>query len=107
VCCDPIGQNVSASRSSKDQDVRTERKVTLALEDFAWETIDDEATGGGVTTEELIAFSVLYYLADVDSGRISRQISRSSYSRVLNDHTPGATNRRAGTRSEQSVSDRG
>jgi hypothetical protein len=32
-----------------------------------------------VPLEELAAFAVRYYLADVDSGRISRRISRSPY----------------------------
>ena len=30
----------------------------------------------GVSVDELVAFSVVYYLADVDSGRIARRISR-------------------------------
>jgi len=32
-----------------------------------------------VPVGELITFSVLYYLADVDSGRIARQIAMSPY----------------------------
>jgi hypothetical protein len=35
----------------------------------------------GATLEEFVAFSVLYYLADLDSGRIARQIARSPYPR--------------------------
>lgn len=63
---------MSTSRSARDQSVRASRSVTLRLGGFAWEAIDDEAARAGSSTEELIAFSVLYYLADVDSGRIAR-----------------------------------
>lgn len=73
------------SRSAKDDGLATERSVTLRLESFAWETIEREAAGEGLTAAELITFSVLYYLADIDSGRISRRISRSPYPRLLED----------------------
>jgi hypothetical protein len=56
-----------------------ERTVTLTLEGFAWDTLDEEASIEGITTEELITFSLLYYLADIDSGRISRRITKSPY----------------------------
>jgi hypothetical protein len=70
---------MSPPRSGEAQDEHTERSVTLTLEGFAWETLDEEAAREGITTDELITFSVLYYLADIDSGRISRRISRSPY----------------------------
>jgi hypothetical protein len=71
--------DVSASRSRDDQDIRADRNLTLTLERFAWESIDEEAAREGLAVEELITFSVLYYLADLDSGRVSRRISRSPY----------------------------
>lgn len=74
---------MSRPRSGETQDEHAERSVTLTLEGFAWETLDKEAAREGVTTDELITFSVLYYLADVDSGRISRRITRSPYPRRL------------------------
>jgi hypothetical protein len=55
------------------------RGITLRLDDFAWEAIQHESTRLKVSEEELIAYAVLYYLADVDSGRIARRISSSSY----------------------------
>jgi hypothetical protein len=70
---------MSPSRSGGAQRERTDRSLTLTLEGFAWDTLDEEAAREGITTEELITFSVLYYLADVDSGRISRRITRSPY----------------------------
>jgi hypothetical protein len=81
VCRDPTGSNVSPPRSGEAQGEHTDRQVTVTLEGFAWETLDEEAAREGITTEELITFSVLYYLADIDSGRISRRISRSPYPR--------------------------
>lgn len=56
-----------------------ERSVALRLDGFAREAIDEEATRLGVSAEELVTFSMLYYLADVDSGRIARRISTSRY----------------------------
>jgi hypothetical protein len=53
--------------------------MTLELDGFAAEAIDEEADRLGVSVEELVSFSVLYYLADVDSGRISREITVSPY----------------------------
>jgi hypothetical protein len=72
---------MSRPRSGEAQDEHTERRLTVTLEGFAWETLDEEAAREGITTEELITFSVLYYLADIDSGRISRRISRSPFPR--------------------------
>jgi hypothetical protein len=51
--------------------------VTLRLERFAWEAIDEQTAASGVPTEDFLAFAALYYLADVNSGRIARRISRS------------------------------
>lgn len=70
---------MSRPRSAEAQDEHTERSVTLTLEGFAWETLEEEATREGVAMDELIAFSVLYYLADIDSGRIARRITSSPY----------------------------
>jgi hypothetical protein len=53
--------------------------VALQLDGFAAEAIDEEADRLGVSVEELVSFSVLYYLADVDSGRIARRIELSPY----------------------------
>lgn len=55
------------------------RRVTVELEDFAWEQIDEEAAREGLDIERLVEFALLYYLADADSGRISRRVSRSPF----------------------------
>lgn len=47
--------------------------MAVKLGDFAAEAIDEEAARLGVSVEQLVSFSVLYYLADVDSGRIAQR----------------------------------
>jgi len=56
-----------------------DRSLNLPMDVFAWEAVREESARLGVSVEELVAFSVLYYLADVDSGRVARRISMSSY----------------------------
>jgi len=53
--------------------------VSVQLDGFAAEAIDEEAKRLGVSIDELVAFSVLYYLADADSGRIARETVISPY----------------------------
>lgn len=64
----------------------TGRSVTLHLGDFTWEAIDHEAARAGSSIEEIVAFSVLYYLADLDSGRIAR----SRHPRLQDAHSGDA-----------------
>jgi len=70
---------VSGLPAGEDQAVEGTRSVSVPLQGFAWESIEQESARLGVPVEELISFAVLYYLADVDSGRIARRISRSPY----------------------------
>lgn len=74
---------MSASRDAQGQSAHG-RSLTVHLGDFAWEAIEDEATRAGSSVEEIVVFSVLYYLADLDSGRIAR----SRYPRLQEDR-PG------------------
>ena len=55
------------------------RSLALSMDDFAWEAIEHESAHLGVSEEELVAYAVLYYLADVDSGRIARRVDRSPF----------------------------
>ncbi|HLH14073.1 MAG TPA: hypothetical protein VKV16_04740 [Solirubrobacteraceae bacterium] len=55
------------------------REVSVTLRGFAGEALANESERAGVPAEELVAFALLYYLADVDSGRIARRIARSPY----------------------------
>jgi hypothetical protein len=73
---------MSASNQAEGREGH-DRRLKLELEGFAWKTLDEEAEREGLTVEELITFSVLYYLADIDSGRISRRVAGSPYPRPL------------------------
>jgi len=70
---------VSALRAADDRAVHGDRSVSVRLQGFARESLEQESARLGVPVEDLVAFAVLYYLADVDSGRIARRISRSPY----------------------------
>jgi hypothetical protein len=63
--------------SNDDKPARSSRRLTLELGSFTSSILIDEAAREGLTIEELVTFSVLYYLADIDSGRISRRIGGS------------------------------
>jgi len=60
-------------------DMDAGRSLSLPMDAFAWEAVEEESARLGVSVEELVAFSVLYYLADVDSGRVARRIALSPY----------------------------
>lgn len=68
VCAD------DSSASQGKRDPRVARKLTIGLEPFAWEALEQEAARLGVSIEELASYGVLYYLADGDSGRIARRL---------------------------------
>jgi hypothetical protein len=70
---------VSGPQTGGDRTADGDRSVTVRLRGFAWEAIEQESARMGVSVEELASFALQYYLADVDSGRISRRISRSLY----------------------------
>lgn len=70
--CAPRKEGSTVSRPPGE--VGVERDVTLRLDSFAWEAIEEECARTGVSAQELVRFSVLYYLADLDSGRIARRI---------------------------------
>jgi hypothetical protein len=54
------------------------KDLTLHLEGFAQEALAQESARLGVSDEELASFSVLYYLADLDSGRMARQMPKTA-----------------------------
>jgi hypothetical protein len=47
--------------------------LTVRLEGFAREALERESARLGVPAQDLASFAVMYYLADVDSGRIARR----------------------------------
>ena len=50
------------------------QSLTLQLDGFAWETIAEQSAQMGVSVEELATHAIMYYVADLDSGRIARRI---------------------------------
>jgi hypothetical protein len=70
---------MSASPAGEERRDGQEHSVQVSLEGFAWEALERESERSGVPVQELVAFAVLYYLADLDSGRISRQVMRSPH----------------------------
>lgn len=68
--CDPPtgGSDVSDATGRHER-----RTVVLELDSFAWEALTEESAELEVSVDELVAFSVLYYLADRNSQRVSRR----------------------------------
>jgi hypothetical protein len=54
-----------------DRDER--RTLILELDRFAWEALTEQSAELDVSVDELVRFSVLYYLADHDSQRLARR----------------------------------
>lgn len=50
------------------------RRLALELDSFVWQTLSEQSNELGVSVEELVSFSVLYYIADLDSKRIARRL---------------------------------
>jgi hypothetical protein len=69
---------VPAGDTGADSDVHASRSLTLDVGTFAWGALEEESAQQGVSVEELVSFSILYYLADIDSGRIARRFPRPS-----------------------------
>jgi hypothetical protein len=66
----------------QDRRAQSHARVALELDGFAAEAVEEQAASFEMTVEDLVGFAVLYYLADVDSGRIARTIPRLNAHRV-------------------------
>ncbi len=66
-------QAAKRPRAVEPTGTRERRTVVLELDRFAWEAITEQSAELAVPVDELVTFSVLYYLADRDSQRISRR----------------------------------
>jgi hypothetical protein len=62
-----------APNAGESSGAREKRTLTLELGSFAWQSLDEECERLGMAIEELIAFGLMYYVADADSGRIARK----------------------------------
>ena len=49
-------------------------EVTVDLSDFAWNALIGEAERQEVELEALLVHAAMYYLADLDSGRVAAQV---------------------------------
>jgi hypothetical protein len=52
----------------------TAHSITVAFDDFGWSALRDEAHNQGISVEELVVHAAMYYLSDLDSGRIAGQV---------------------------------
>lgn len=69
--CDPIPHSPVSDERADHEGRRT---LALRLDHFAWEALSEQAAELETSVDELVAFSVLYYLADLDSKRIARKL---------------------------------
>lgn len=57
-----------------EDEVRHTHELVIGLDDFTWDALSEEALRLGVSDEELARFALIYYLADLDSGRMTRRV---------------------------------
>jgi hypothetical protein len=94
---------VHAGDAGADSDLHTARSLTLNVDTFAWEALEEESAQQGVPVEELVCFSILYYLADIDSGRIARRLPQPTAARELDSFSSVRHRRHGGSGREKST----
>jgi hypothetical protein len=72
---------MSSSGQSQTRGEGVVRKFELTLDRFASETLEQQSEQLGVPEHEIVRYALLYYLADLDSGRIARRIADAPISR--------------------------
>jgi len=77
---DPTPHRLLSGDRADHDGGRTRHTLALEFDTFAWEALAEQAGELGVAIEELAAFSVLYYLADLDSKRIARRLPTDLHS---------------------------
>jgi hypothetical protein len=70
--------SVTPSRPSESSTAAVGRQLTVELDQFGWEMLERECARLGVSEHELARFSLMYYLADLDSGRVARNLPDGS-----------------------------
>jgi hypothetical protein len=58
-------------------DATTSPGVTVRLDEETWQALQSEAERQEVLPAELIRHAVLYFLADVDTGRVGARLERA------------------------------
>lgn len=66
---------MSPSHQGQEQSDGAVRKIELTLDRFAGEALEQQSEELGVPEHEIVRYALLYYLADLDSGRIARRIA--------------------------------
>ena len=51
-----------------------EHRITIELDEFGWRALSDEAGRQNVTVEELLVHAAMYYLSDLDTGRVAARV---------------------------------
>jgi len=49
-------------------------RITIELDEFGWRALSDEAARQNVTVEELLVHAAMYYLSDLDTGRVAARV---------------------------------
>jgi hypothetical protein len=62
--------------------------LEVDLDEFTVQALRSESERLGVSRQELVAFAIGYYLADLDSGRIARRIARAAGPASSRPHIP-------------------
>src|SRR5262245_52918177 len=65
----PAPRRVTAARDASE--------VTVRLDKETWQALHAEADSQGVSAADLTRHAVLYFLADVDSGRVADRLERA------------------------------
>lgn len=63
---------------SGEPDERATHELRIRLDPFTHEVLEQEAARMDTSVEEFVLFAAVYYLADLDSGRIARHLPSSS-----------------------------
>jgi hypothetical protein len=63
------------SEASRSDDL-VRHSATVQLSEFAWSALVAEAKRQQVPVEDLLAHAAMYYLADLDSGRMAARVFR-------------------------------
>lgn len=59
-----------APRFRSDSDAARSGGLSVAFDDETWASLEQEAARQGITAEALAVHALLYFLADLDSGRL-------------------------------------
>jgi hypothetical protein len=62
---------------SGEPDEPSSRELRIRLDPFTHEVLEQEAARMDSSVEEFVRFAAVYYLADLDSGRIARHLPSS------------------------------